>query len=105
MLFVVIGTDGPEAPTRRREHLEAHLDWVRGAMERIRVAGPLRATPGGEPCMSLYVLDAVDEADARALLATDPYFKAGVWRTVDFRAFHAAAGTWVGGAAWDRSDA
>lgn len=102
MLFVVIGTDGPEAKSRRRELLAGHLAWVEGVMPSVRVAGPLRETADGEPCMSLYVLEAEDEAAARALVAGDPYFKGGVWKTVEFRHFNAAAGTWVGGAAWLR---
>lgn len=100
MLFVVIGRDGPEAPARRKEHLEAHLAWVLGAMERLRVAGPLRPAAGAEPCASLYVLEAADEDDARAFVGSDPYFRGGVWQTVEFLPFFAAAGTWVGGAAW-----
>lgn len=100
MLFIVICTDGPDAAGRRRTHLDAHLAWVLTAMERLRVAGPVRDAPDGAPCMSVYILEAADEADARALVATDPYFKAGVWQSVEFRHFNAAAGTWVGGAAW-----
>lgn len=105
MLFVVIGTDGPEAKSRRRERLDAHLAWVESVIPAIRVAGPLRETPDGEPCMSLYVLEAADEAAARALVAQDPYFQAGVWQTLEFRHFNAAAGTWVGGATWRRGGA
>ena len=100
MLFVVIGTDGPDAAERRRAQLDAHLAWVLTAMERLRVAGPVRDAPGAAPCMSVYILEAADEEDARALVATDPYFQAGVWQSVEFRHFNAAAGTWVGGAAW-----
>jgi|DewCreStandDraft_4_1066084.scaffolds.fasta_scaffold440065_1 uncharacterized protein YciI len=100
MLFIVIATDGPESAERRRTHLDAHLAWVLTVMDRLRVAGPARDAPGGPPCMSVYILEAADEADARALVARDPYFRAGVWQSLEFRHFSAAAGTWVGGAAW-----
>lgn len=100
MLYAVIGRDGPDAPRLRREHLQAHLDWVVTVMERIRVAGPLRDAPGGEPRMSLYVLEAADESAARDFLEGDPYFRQGVWERVDVMALDAAAGTWVGGARW-----
>jgi uncharacterized protein YciI len=46
------------------------------------------------------VLEAADEADARAFVGSDPYFRGGVWQAVEFLPFFAAAGTWVGGAAW-----
>ena len=36
-------------------------------------------------------------------LHNDPYFEAGLYREVEFHAFSAVAGTWVGGATWRRS--
>jgi len=101
MLFVVVGEDSKDAPRLREELLQAHFDWVLGAMDRIRVAGPIRDAQGRN-CASLYVLEAADEADARAFLAGDPYYAGGVWRNVSFRPFVGAAGTWVGGASWLR---
>lgn len=101
MLFLLIGEDSDDAPRLREELLQAHLDWVVGAMERIRVAGPLR-DGAGRNCASVYVLEADDESDARGLIGGDPYFRGGVWRTVSLRPFVAAAGTWTGGATWLR---
>ena len=100
MLFLVMGTDGPEAPALRKAWLQQHLDWVLGAMPAIRVAGPLLESSDGAPCASLYVIEAEDQAAAETLLAGDPYHLAGVWRSVTLMPFKAAAGTWVGGAAW-----
>ncbi len=99
MLFMVLGEDSSDAPRLREELLQAHLDWVIGAMDRIRLAGPLKDEQG-RPCASLYVLEAEDESAAREFLALDPYYSGGVWREVRFRPFVAAAGTWTGGASW-----
>lgn len=100
MLFLVLGTDGPDAPALRKAYLQQHLDWVLGAMPAIRVAGPLLDSPDGAPCSSVYVLEAEDPAAAESLLGSDPYHRAGVWQSVTLMPFKAAAGTWVGGAAW-----
>jgi uncharacterized protein YciI len=99
MLFVLMGHDSANAPELRRQFLSAHLEWVVGVMEHIRVAGPV-ADEQGQPCMSLYIVDSATESEARALIETDPYFRCGVWRELIVRPFVAAAGTWVGGANW-----
>jgi len=99
MLFVVVGQDSSDAPRLREVLLQAHLDWVVGVMDRIRVAGPL-TDAHGRPCASLYVLEAEDEHAARRFLEGDPYYSGGVWREVSFRPFVAAAGTWTGGPSW-----
>lgn len=101
MLFMVLGEDSSDATRLREQLLQAHLAWVVGAMERIRVAGPIKDARG-RPCASLYVIEAEDERSARAFLEGDPYYSGGVWREVRFRPFMAAAGTWTGGASWLR---
>jgi len=100
MLYVLIAEDAPGSAVLRRELMQAHLDWVLTVMARVRVAGPLKTAPDGEPCMSLYIIEATSEADARDFIAADPYLRGGVWRQVTVRPFVAAAGSWVGGASW-----
>lgn len=100
MLFAIIATDGPDAARLREAWLAAHLEFVLGALDVIRIAGPLLDAPGGRPVMSLYVIEAVDSAQALKFLEGDPYYQAGVWADVTIRPFLGAAGTWVGGAAW-----
>lgn len=98
-LFMLMGRDGEGAGLLRSQHLQAHLAWVSTVMPRVRVAGPL-CDATGQPCMSLYVIEADDELAARRFIHQDPYFRAGVWREVQVLPFTAAAGTWVGGATW-----
>jgi len=100
MLFAMILTDGPDAQVLRTTHLESHLNFVLGTLDHIRVAGPLMDGATGRPGMSLYVIEADDEAAAHGFLQQDPYYRAGVWSGIEIRPFVAAAGTWVGGAAW-----
>lgn len=71
-------------------------------MDRFRVAGPLKGA-GGKTVGSLLVIEASGEADARTFLESDPYFKAGIWDSIQVDPFLAVAGEWVGGAAWKKS--
>jgi uncharacterized protein YciI len=93
-LFAVRCIDAPGAAPLRQQHLAAHLAHVEAQMERYRIAGPLAGTG------SLLVIEADDTDSARVFIMADPYGQAGVWAEVIVEPFMAAAGTWVGGAAW-----
>ncbi|WP_439532219.1 YciI family protein [Polymorphobacter sp.] len=94
-----MGQDAPGSGPIRAKYMAAHLAHVEANMARLAVAGPLRNATGAVSG-SLLVVHAEDEADARAFIAQDPYFKAGVWAVIEVRAFSAVAGDWVGGRAW-----
>ena len=100
MLFAITLTDGPDSQAIRREKLAEHLAFVEASVERIRVAGPRSSSDGGAFDGSLYVIEAETMDDARAFVAADPYFGAGVWASYEISAFHAVFGSWVGGRAW-----
>jgi uncharacterized protein len=93
-LFAVRCIDIAGAGPLRQQHLAAHLAHVEANMARYRIAGPL------SPTGSLLVIEAADADEARAFIMADPYGVAGVWAQVIVEGFTAAAGTWVGGAAW-----
>lgn len=105
MAYVIVGRDAADSAARRQEHLAQHLEFVERSIDRILVAGPLRDPATGTNVGSLYVLAVDSEADARRLLESDPYWRAGVWASVTVEAFMGAAGTWVGGLAWKRGAA
>jgi uncharacterized protein len=100
-MFMVLCRDAPgDTPGLERQRLlQAHLDHVETVMDRLWVAGPLRGADGGI-VGSLLIVDAADEAEARALIARDPYAGALIWDRVEYRAFKGVAGKWVGGKAW-----
>lgn len=98
-LYAIIAHDKPGAMAARMEHLQAHLAHVEAHLQDLAVAGPLK-DESGAVTGSLLVVHADSEAEARAMLATDPYFSADIWERIEVRAFTAAAGTWVGGKNW-----
>ncbi len=99
MHFAIICRDGPDAPTLRQQHLQAHLHFVESNIERIMVAGPL-PDPAGAYQGSMYIIEAPSAAAAEEFIAADPYDVAGVWKQVDVEAFNPVAGGWVGGITW-----
>lgn len=98
-LYAIHALDGPAGAAKRSAHLAAHLAHVEARIDRYFVAGPLRDA-AGVTIGSLLVVEASDEADARAFLAEDPYAAADLWDSVHVSAFAAVAGSSVGGVAW-----
>lgn len=97
-LWAIYSWDGPDAARLREEHLAAHLAYAERIAPSIRVGGPLR--DGDAFLGSLIILEAADEAEARAALDADPYCQAGVWSRTEIKPFRAVIGTWVGGKTW-----
>jgi uncharacterized protein len=98
-LYAVISRDTPDAGRLRAEHLQAHLAYAESIIDMIAVGGPFR--DGAGPFLgSLIVLKVDSEAEARAILEADPYFRAGVWTDTQIQPFRAVIGEWVGGKAW-----
>lgn len=98
-LYAIITHDKPGASAIRMEKLKEHLAHIEAGLDRLAVAGPLRDEEGNFTG-SLLVVKAESMAEARALLESDPYYKADIWSDIEIRALNAAAGDWVGGKAW-----
>lgn len=98
-LYAIVAHDKPGGAAIRKEKLGEHLAHVEAHLDRLAVAGPLR-DEAGNFTGSVLIVKAADEADARALLHADPYFRAGLWARIDIGQFGAVAGDWVGGKNW-----
>lgn len=97
--WVIYSTDSADAPTLRKQHLQAHLEYAANIIDRIAVGGPLRE--GDAPDFgSLIIVKTNSEEDAKMLLETDPYYQAGVWERSEIRPFRPVIGDWIGGKAW-----
>ncbi|MGF1591770.1 MAG: YciI family protein [Kiloniellaceae bacterium] len=71
----------------RTENRPAHLDYLKGQVDRLLIAGPLLADDGATVAGSLLVIEAEDRAGAEAFAAGDPYAKAGLFESVTIKAF------------------
>ncbi len=97
--YAVIAWDGPDSAAKRAEFRLRHFAHVEQIMDKVLIAGPLKDADGNFTG-SLVVVKAEDEAEAEAILKSDPYFKAGVWDRWEIQFFLPAAGDWVGGKTW-----
>lgn len=94
MLYAVIAFDKPEGHAIRATTRAAHLDYLEGAGERLKLAGPFR-NEEEKPVGSLIVIEAASETAARLFARNDPYAQAGLFERVEIQPFAALLGQWV----------
>jgi uncharacterized protein YciI len=84
MRVVIIGRDGPDAPSKRVLHRARHLERLRplDAEGRVILAGPFADRTG-----SLIILEVESVAAARAFIEQDPYVTEGVFESVEIHPF------------------
>src|SRR5690606_24326392 len=86
MLFAIICRGRAGAGETRQATRPAHLDWFERHRAAVVAAGPM-LDAAGAPIGSLFVIEAADEAAARAFAAADPYAAAGLFAEVEIRPF------------------
>jgi uncharacterized protein len=86
MLFAFTGKDKPGALQVRLDSRPAHLAYLEklNAEGTLKIAGPF-LDDEGKPSGSLVVIEAADRKAAEAILAQDPYAKAGLFASTEIR--------------------
>lgn len=86
MYFIILAPDRPGMLDRRLEHRPRHIAYWNAQGDVLKVAGAMLSSDGEEatPIGSSFLLEAENEAAARALLAQDPFMLEGVF-TGDFQ--------------------
>ena len=92
-LFVLTCLDKPNSLEVRMAAREDHIAYVREhyAAGRVKLGGPF-LDADGQMCGSNLVIEVEDMAAAKAFSAADPYAKAGLFQSVDIRAFRVVTG-------------
>ncbi len=90
MLFVALCTDKPDHVDLRLSTRAAHLAFLETHAAKVKLGGPFLA--GDSPVGSMLILDCESEDAARALLADDPYAKAGLFSSVEVRPWKRVVG-------------
>lgn len=90
-LFVLNCIDKPSGLSLRMATREAHLAWVGGRMNQMKLGGPF-LDEAGDMAGSLMIVEAADLAAAKAFNADDPYTRVGLWERVDIRPFRMTIG-------------
>jgi uncharacterized protein YciI len=86
MLFALICTDKPNSLDLRLATRPEHVKYLESLGDTLKTAGPF-TTDDGSPNGSLVILDVPDRASAKAIADADPYAKAGLFASVEIRAW------------------
>lgn len=92
-LYCFYCRDGENNETLREMHLKAQREHMAEHDADYLTAGPLMNAKG-EYVGSLLIIEAEDEAAARATLADDPYLTGGVWQSIRVDRFEPVKGRW-----------
>jgi uncharacterized protein YciI len=92
-LFVVSYIDKPNSLALRMATRPAHLAYAHDEANpaKVKIGGPY-LDDKGEMCGSLIILDAPDRATAVKFTENDPYVRAGLFSSVDVRAYRLTLG-------------
>jgi uncharacterized protein YciI len=96
MLYMILAHDKPDSLTVRTENRPAHLEYLKDAGDRLKLAGPI-LSPGDDPqpVGSMIVIDAASEMAVRLFAENDPYATAGLFANVEIKPWKGVVGAWV----------
>jgi uncharacterized protein YciI len=92
MHYVAICLDKPNSNELRLANRTAHLDYLRANSQTIKSCGPFLSDDGLAMVGSLLIIEAEDRAGVEAVLAQDPYRKAGLFGSIDVRGWRWVVG-------------
>jgi len=92
MLFVIFCIDRAGAEDRRKQMIQAHVDYLATKPIKVVMSGPLTSDDGAKAIGSLFLVDAANRAEVESFQRSDPFYNAGIWETVEVRAFNKRVG-------------
>ncbi|NKK79589.1 YciI-like protein [Rhizobium leguminosarum] len=89
MLFALLCKDKPGHLNVRMDTRPTHIEHLNklNAEGTLKIAGPF-LDDDGKPCGSLIIVEAESKEAARALADADPYANAGLFESVDVKAYN-----------------
>ena len=82
MKYAVYFEDNDEYTHVRPKLMPEHLRFLQDNADAIEAAGPMKNAASGEPAGGLWIVEAKDEAQVRALVETDPFWPTGLRKNV-----------------------
>ena len=86
-MYAVICFDRPESAHLRDAHRDAHLAHLNANVDRVVLAGPLKAEDGVASTGAIIILDVTTRQDAEAFVNADAFYTGGVYESVVIRPF------------------
>jgi len=87
MLFVIYCLDKPGTEKTRAANMQAHKDYINTGPIKVLLSGPLTTDDGKGIVGSFFMVDAADRTHVERFQRNDPLFKAGIWASIEVRAF------------------
>ncbi|MBU4611410.1 hypothetical protein IMZ29_12990 [Achromobacter sp. GG226] len=88
MLYVIRFYDIADGLAIRQAHIDAHMAWLAEQGPAIVAAGPLRVGgPDTKPVGALWIVQADSEAQAEAIVRTDPFSIHGLRERIEVYAW------------------
>ncbi len=87
MHFVIYCLDKPDHMQVRMDNRPAHVEYLKAHTDKIVAAGPMLKDDGEGMNGSTLIMEFGDKAEAEDWAANDPYAKAGLFQSVDIRAW------------------
>lgn len=87
MHYVIHALDHDGAVEKRLAHYDAHKAYLATAPVKTVISGPLLADDEVTMIGSHFVLEANSLAEVEAFNRADPFYKAGLWKSVSIRPF------------------
>ncbi|MBM3512702.1 MAG: YciI family protein [Alphaproteobacteria bacterium] len=106
-IFAFICKDGGDKTALRSKLLIDHLRHIESVADKVAVGGPCPPTGPGDKRQfegSLILMHAQNAAEARTLFERDPYYKAGIWDSIEMMNFLPVVGEYIGGQTWTIED-
>jgi uncharacterized protein YciI len=93
-LFAIIAFDAPDSKVKRADYVKPHVEALVAMKNqgRLFAAGPLRESlnDSAEKIGSLLIIDFNSQTDAEEWFQNEPFFKAGVYKTVTIKPYEDA---------------
>lgn len=93
MLFALFCLDHPDKSDLRLAIRAQHIDYIDASGGMVKIAGPLLSDDGETMIGTLLVLDVANRAEAEAWIRSDPYNQAGLFKSIETRAWRRTFGT------------
>ncbi len=92
MLFIATCVDKPQSLDTRLANRPAHLAYLEGLGSKVKIGGAILADDLKTPVGSMLIFEGESEEDIRAILAEDPYARAGLFESVTVKPWRQAVG-------------
>lgn len=80
--YLVLFEDNDEFAHMRERHMDEHLQFMADHGSSFDAAGPLRDAETSNPAGGVWVIDAGDAGEVRALVEGDPFYATGLRKSV-----------------------